>query len=144
MTYYNDKPIYRAAMVPYVVEDGQIWMLFQKPSDPTYGGDSYQLAKGKVEEGETAEEAAVREAQEEVGLFRGNVVKGPEHVGLFLGRTDVYVCKVKDRDLFGLPSDETESTKWMTLEDFLNEGRLLHKPVVQACIRAIERLETQD
>lgn len=134
------KPIYRAGLIPYVVEGEQVYMMFMKPSDPAYGGNEYQIAKGKVEENETNEEAALREAKEEIGLFIGNVIK-TEEVGLFMGRTTIYVSKVKDRDMFGAPSFETESTTWMTMEQFDQEGRMLHRPVVKAAWRKILKME---
>ncbi len=135
--------VYRAGLVPYYVheETNTIEMLFMRPSDHEYGGFYYQIAKGKVEdEDETFYDAAIRESMEELGLFRGNIIK-TEEVGTFMGRTAIFVSKIKHKDLFGEPSFETESTKWMTLEEFLMDGRDLHKPVVQAIYRHILRME---
>lgn len=133
--------VYRAGLVPYVVEDGTIRMLFMRPSDHEYGSFTYQLAKGKVEDDdETFYDAAIREAKEELGLFVSNIIK-TEEVGNFMGRTMVYVSKIKNKDMFGEPSFETESTRWMTLEEFLDEGRDLHRPVIQAVYRQIKRME---
>lgn len=136
---YNDGKVHRAALVPYIItEDGDIRMMFMKPAADVaeWSGDCFQLAKGKIEKDETAEFAAIREAHEELGLFRGNVIL-TEEVGVFMGRTTVFVSKVKDQDMFGLPSDETSDTAWMTRDEFLDEGRDLHKPVVEACVRKI-------
>lgn len=137
--------VYRAGMICYrVVEEDQsdnIQMLFMRPSDPEFGGSDFQCCKGKVDPGETTLEAAVREAKEEVGLFKGCIVKGPVELGTFLGRTTFYVCKVKPDALFGEPSFETAETKWMTLEQFMAEGRSLHKPVVSAAHRLIKKME---
>lgn len=132
--------IYRAGLIPYTVQEGVVHMMFMKPSDPEFGGDYYQIAKGKVEQGETSLAAALREAKEEIGLFIGNVIK-TEEVGVFMGRTTVFVSKVKDPSMFGEPHFETGSTKWLTMEAFMNEGRGLHKPVVQAAHRKILKLE---
>ncbi len=138
------KLVYRAGTIPYVVENGQINMLFMRPSDSEYGGFTYQLAKGKVEDEDKDHlEAALREAKEEVGLFIGNVIRTDE-VGVFMGRTTVFITKVKNKDMFGEPSFETESVKWMTPEQFQMDGRDLHKPVVQACVRMIKKLEGLD
>ena len=135
------KLVYRAGTIPYIVENGQIYMLFMRPSDSEYGGFTYQLAKGKVEEEDSTHlEAALREAKEEVGLFIGNVIR-TEEVGTFMGRTSVFVTKVKNKDMFGEPSFETESVKWMTPEQFNMDGRDLHKPVVAASVRKIKKLE---
>lgn len=136
----NDKKVYRAGTIPYVIEDGEIKMMFMRPSDSEYGGDKFQLAKGKVEDDESTMDAALREAKEELGLFVGNVIR-TEEVGVFMGRTTVYVAKVKDRAMFGEPSFETEETAWMTLKEFLEVGRNLHRPVVQAAYDTIIDIE---
>lgn len=140
MSFHEKKLVFRAGTIPYVVEDGVVKMLFMRPSDPEYGGDMMQLAKGKIEEGETAQQAALREAKEEIGLFIGNVIK-TEEVGVFMGRTTVFVTKVKNSTMFGEPSFETSAVQWMTLDEFMTEGRELHRPVIQAAYRTIQRLE---
>lgn len=136
------KLVYRAGLIPYYIgEDGNVRMLFMKPSDPEYGGDCFQIAKGKVEDDDASHmAAALREAKEEIGLFVGNVIL-TEEVGVFMGRTTVFVSKIKDNSMFGEPSFETGDVAWMTLDEFLDTGRDLHRPVVQAAYRLIERLE---
>jgi 8-oxo-dGTP pyrophosphatase MutT (NUDIX family) len=136
------KIIYRAGVIPYIVEDGEVKMLFMRPSDGKYGGDVFQLAKGKFEEGETAEEAGLREASEELGLFSGNVEQLTE-LGVFMVRTTVFIAKIKDKDHFGEPHFETKEVKWMTAKEFQATGRDLHKPVIKAAVRKIEKLEKQ-
>lgn len=134
------KKVSRSGVLPYYIDKGEIKILFMKPSDAKYGGSSFQIAKGKHEEGETAKEAGLREAGEELGLFKGNI----EHthaLGKFLGRTHIFVSKIKDPDMFGDPHFETEETKWMTPDEFQSEGRDLHKPVVKAAVRYIEKAE---
>ncbi len=135
------KLIYRAGLIPYIVEDNNnIKMMFMVPSDPDFGGPLPQISKGKVEGEETNEQAAIREAQEELGLFKGNIITINE-VGNFMGRTMVYVAKIKNHSLFGEPSFETEKTMWMTLNEFIENGRELHKPVVKAAYRKIQQIE---
>ena len=140
MTSHNKSLVYRAGTVPYIVEDGVVKMLFMRPSDPEYCGDRMQIAKGKIEDGESAFDAALREAKEETGLFLGNIIR-TEEVGTFMGRTTVFVAKVKNKSMFGEPSFETSDVAWMTLDEFMEEGRELHRPVVQACYRAIQKIE---
>lgn len=141
---YDEQPkkVHRAGLIPYIVEDGVIKMMFMKPAPEVaeWSGTAFQIAKGKIEEDETAMSAAIREALEELGLFRGNVIL-TEEVGVFMGRTTVFVSKVKDQGMFGLPSDETSDTAWLSEDQFMEEGRDLHKPVVQACCRLIKRIE---
>lgn len=133
----TNKKVYRAGLIPYFRTGNEIEMLFMLPSDSEYGGDTFQLAKGKVEEGETDKEAAIREAKEELGFFEGNVVGEIEELGNFMGRTMVYIAEIKDKEMFGLPHHETSDVAWMTLDKFLAEGRTLHRPVVQAAMRKI-------
>ena len=136
----NDKKVYRAGTIPYIVENGEVKMMFMRPSDAEYGGDKFQLAKGKVEDGERTMDTALREAKEELGLFVGNVVR-TEEVGVFMGRTTVYVAKIKDRIMFGEPSFETADTAWLSLTEFADIGRELHYHVVQAAHSMIENSE---
>lgn len=139
---HNDGKVWRAGLIPYIIEDGVIKMMFMKPMPDVaeWSTDTFQIAKGKIENGESAMAAAIREAHEELGLFRGNVVL-TEEVGVFMGRTTVFVSKVIDKDMFGLPSDETSDVTWMSEDEFMADGRDLHKPVIQAACRAIRRIE---
>lgn len=136
------KKINRAGIIPYHVSDnGDIHMLFMRPSDPKYGTYMFQLLKGKVEDGETALEAAIREGGEEGGLIATNIIGEPHHLGRLLGRTDVFVCEVFDKSRFGSPTtpEEVESTKWMTPEEFNETGRELHKSIIKAAVEYIQK-----
>lgn len=128
--------LYRAGLLPYVIEDGVIKFLFMKPSDHRYGGDRFQIAKGKVEAGETSEQAAIREASEELGLVVDNI-HTPTFLGEFLGRTSVYMAAVKNKDLFVEPCSETSDTEWLTLAEYQSVGRALHLPIVQDAARTV-------
>lgn len=133
----QDTKIYRAGVIPYIIEEnGSISMLFMKPSSPKYGGDDWQIGKGKIDPGETAKEAALREGNEELGLFSGNV-SHIHDLGNFLGRTQIFLAKIKDKNMFGDPHFETKEVEWLTLHEFLNTGRDIHKPVVKAAHRWI-------
>lgn len=134
------KKVERSGVIPYIIEDGQIKLMFMKPSDPKFGGDQFQIAKGKHEEGESAMEAGLREAGEELGLFTGNIEEATD-LGKFLGRTTIVVAKIKDKTLFGDPCFETKEVKWMTPDEFYTDGRDLHKPVIKAAVRIIKQKE---
>jgi len=136
------KKIYRAGVIPYLLEDGEVKMLFMKPAKPKFGGDTYQIAKGKQEEGEDIKKTALREAKEELGLFSGNV-KELTSIGEWLGRTTVFLAHIDKKDMFGDPHFETGSTKWLSLEEFLKIGRDLHKPIVKAASRKINKVLKQ-
>ncbi len=132
----DKEKIYRAGVIPFYVEEGEVKMLFMKPSDPKFGGDQFQIAKGKKEEGESDEEAAFREASEELGLFAGNV-KERHDLGNFLGRTRIFLAEIKDPAMFGDPHFETGEVKWMSPNKFNAAGRSLHRPIVKAAGRWI-------
>lgn len=138
----QDGKVHRAGLIPYVIENNKIKMMFMKPAPEVaeWSTDNFQIAKGKIENGEDTMAAAIREAHEELGLFRGNIIL-TEEVGLFMGRTTVFVSKVKDKDMFGLPSDETSEVAWLSEDEFMDIGRDLHKPVVQAAVRKIKKQE---
>jgi len=134
----DKEKIYRAGVIPYYVKDGEIKMLFMKPANPKFGGKCFQIAKGKQEDGESDKETAFREASEELGLFKGNVVHKHD-LGNFLGRTRIYLAEIKDPKMFGDPDDETGEVKWMTADEFISVGRDLHRPIIKAAKRWIDK-----
>lgn len=148
----NDKQkIFRAGIIPYIINNnGEIEMLFMKPAHTLFGADvdpvtgelvmKYQLAKGRIEKGEDALTAAIREGSEETGLVKENIIT-TWHIGTFLGRTEVFVAKCLDKDNFTEPDIETESVKWLTMEQFEHEGRELHRELVETAHMIIEMNE---
>jgi len=134
------KQVERGGVIPYYIENGEIYMMFMKPSNPKFGGDVFQVAKGKIDKGEDIKTGAFREAQEELGLFVGNINRETK-LGTFLGRIHVYLARIKDKGMFGDPDNETGAVKWMTLDEFLSVGRGLHKPIIRAAHRWISKNE---
>jgi hypothetical protein len=57
-----------------------------------------------------------------------------------MGRTSVYVAEIKDKTMFGEPMFETERVEWMTLDQFIADGRQLHVHVVKECVTYIMNL----
>lgn len=137
------KEVQRGGVIPYIIEDGEVRMMFMRPSNPKFGGDRFQVAKGKIDKGEDIETGAYREAQEELGLFMGNV-ENKVKLGKFLGRMHVFLSRIKNKDMFGDPNYETGAVTWMTLDEFLADGRDLHKPIIKAAHRWIQRNEDID
>jgi len=137
------KKIYRAGTVPYYIEDdGVIKFLFMTPieEDQRYSGSSFQIAKGKQEENEPLIETAMREAEEELGLRRNNILNFFK-AGTFLGRTDIYIAKIMDPEAFNTVTDETDEVMWLTLDEFLDIGRDIHKPVMEEIYNIIVEKE---
>jgi 8-oxo-dGTP pyrophosphatase MutT (NUDIX family) len=128
---------YRAGLIPYCIDDKRIQMMFMYPTDTNRGSAYYQIAKGKVEDGETFEEAAIREAGEELGFSILNLDGELVPLGTHLGRTEFYMCKIKNKSMFTETTSETEKTTWMTPEEFDEVGRPLHKPIIKLASRKI-------
>lgn len=122
--------LYRAGLLPYLFDKGELKFLTMKPADQRYGGDRFQMAKGKIEPGESASDAALREASEELGLRKRNI-RDLTFLGTFLGRTSVFLAGVKDVTDFGEPHFETAETAWLTLSEFEQQGRSLHTPILR-------------
>ncbi len=130
--------IYRAGLIPAFRDaDGELHMLFMKPSDTKYGGSDYQIAKGRIEPGEESYETAIREAGEELGLRTDNMIDVYE-CGRWLGRTFFYVALIADKEDFGEFHFETASTKWMTPMEFAKNGRDIHREVVRHATNLVE------
>jgi 8-oxo-dGTP pyrophosphatase MutT (NUDIX family) len=121
---HQDEPDYekraRAGLIPYLRdEQGIMQFLMMVSSNAKFGGPRPMLSKGKIEEGESTLEAALREAEEELGLLRENLLDQPvlvaeERVVLRSGayHLTVYAAPIRDRWNFGKWCDETEYTTW--------------------------------
>ena len=93
----------------------------------------WDLPKGKIDKGESPEEAAVREVQEETGLK--NVILGKHILDTYhtyelkgkriLKKTYWYEMKTTDTQLIPQQEEDIEQAEWVILSDFLNS-----KPVI--------------
>lgn len=133
---YERPQIWRAGAVPYYIDDdGNVEMMFMIPSTTEYNKQQVdlklpQIAKGRVEKLELPLPAAIRECAEELGLRDENVIRTIEG-GIILGRTHVFAFQVRTKEDFSNFSSETESVHWLTYDQFMADGRELHKPVVE-------------
>lgn len=93
----------------------------------------WDLPKGKIDKGESPEEAAVREVQEETGLK--NVILGTHTTDTYhtyeekgkriLKRTYWYNMTTTDKNLIPQQEEDIEKAEWVHLPDFLSS-----KPVI--------------
>jgi 8-oxo-dGTP pyrophosphatase MutT (NUDIX family) len=137
------KKTQRAGLIPFYVNDSdECRMMFMKPSDKDFGGAEFQLAKGRVDPGENPLEAAVREANEELGLRESNI-KWIKKCGVFLTTHHVFIAEVNSMDDsdFDEFTFETGETIWMTKDEFIKDGRKLHIPIVRQCFALFKRLD---
>jgi len=98
-----------------VVRDGQIALVHR----PRY--DDWTLPKGKLDPGESFEEAAMREVQEETGVRAHLVRELPPTRYRVGGRPKIVRYWLMDVDHEGPfePNDETDQLRWVTLGDAL-------------------------
>lgn len=98
----------KTGMIPWMLENGEIKMVFAVSSDPAFGGDKPMIAKGFIDVDETPLRAARREAKEELGLKNSNVIQGTEKIG-YMGTLSgifedynftVFSCQVKNKEDF--------------------------------------------
>lgn len=83
----------------------------------TYDTENKVCVAGFIEQGETAEQAAIREVREEIGLIPSSIryissYYYPKKDNLMLGFA-VYVKKAR----FHLQEDEVESAQWYSIEN---------------------------
>ena len=121
-----------SAGLVYEMDDGT----FAVYEIPLYGGEEFQIAKGKIEVGESELETAIRESGEELGLRRENILS-TFYCGKFLGRTHIFASIVKSKEAFNDFDDETGAVAWMSPEEFDRVGRDIHKDVVKCAIDEI-------
>jgi 8-oxo-dGTP pyrophosphatase MutT (NUDIX family) len=129
----------RAGLIPFMRDDsGELIFLMMVSSNSKFGGPRPMLSKGKIEEGESAYECAIREAEEELGLVRTNMIGEPEllaeeRVVLRSGayQLTVFAVEIRDRWDFGKWCEETEYTEWHTLASFQERGRKDHLKYVE-------------
>ncbi|HEV7647426.1 MAG TPA: NUDIX hydrolase [Actinophytocola sp.] len=93
-----------------IVKGGRVLLVRRRIKEGTL---SWQFPAGQVEAGETAGQAAVREAGEEVGLTVAETKVLGERVHPATGRTMVYVvCDVVDGDARVVDDEELVELAW--------------------------------
>jgi len=140
------KMLQKAGIIPYYVDDKDIpRMMFMTPSDPTYGGPEFQIAKGFVDGKESIKNAAVREGSEELGLITSNIVSIDKISSKTItGDLDtyqmtVYVAEIVDPSNFGETDYETGDRAWLSMEEYVAIGKKSHLPFVREAYSFIIR-----
>ena len=140
---YN-KP--KAGIIPYYFDQqGNLYMKFMVPSNSAYGGTAFQISKGRVDPGEDARTAAVREGKEESGLKSTNIKTVQKLTTLTVTGLDatyelsIYVAEVKNPNDFAQPHYETGKTEWLTLQDFEIKGRKSQLAIIQLAHKQLSR-----
>src|SRR3972149_6953084 len=120
-----------------------LWLIRRPTGGKDYRGNlGWSFPKGWIDEGETTEQAAIREVKEEGGIIAKIVTKLPTLKVFFTNPEGEKIMKFITYFVMEYESDApqghdwaTEETRWVTLKDclellaFKNEKELLQKAV---------------
>lgn len=119
----------RAGVYPFFRDGGEIYVFMMVPSNPKFGGALPQMGKGGIDDGETAEAAAMREGHEELGLLASNVKKIHQiATAKIVGKREgyditVFAAEVFDKDNFEPHGYEAKWSGWVELDEAIKVSR---------------------
>jgi 8-oxo-dGTP diphosphatase len=133
------------AAVIQAAESGQ-YLLLRRAADNDYGAGAWECITGRVDQGESFEEALHREVQEELGVrvrpvyilgtthfYRGTPIPENELVGV------VYLCVLDNPGSLRLSSEHSEY-RWLVASQVF-DLLIAMDPITQWARRVIERAE---
>lgn len=120
----NDKPHKQALIVVGFIEYGDRILILRRVDKVPMWHHKWEFPGGKIEPGETPEQAVVREIREETGL----VVENPELLGVYTGSWDRgeyiqqnfllgYCVVAQTQDVIVDPKAD-DDYKWVTIDEF--------------------------
>jgi mutator protein MutT len=123
------KPIEAAGGVVFN-ENGELLVIFRR--------DFWDLPKGKIDKGETPEQAAIREVQEETGLDKVDLSK---HIidtfhtythkdKRILKKTYWYAMKTSEKKLIPQVTEDIEKAEWVKLAEFLADSPIIYASIL--------------
>lgn len=113
----------RKAVRCYLIKDEKVVVTKYKEGNKKFG--YYDIPGGKIEEGETPEQTAIREMKEETGLkvgdlkYKGNmIIEYPNRIFDF----DIFIANESE----GEPQEFEENTsEWMEINELLQKEKIL-------------------
>ena len=121
-----------SVLMPLVERDGKICFLFEVRSQDIAQPGDVCFPGGRIEEGETATEAAIRETEEEMGLKREDIdVFGRFDSMLEVGRIVMHTVVARiDESALGSMSPDSEVREWFTVPlDFFAQNKPDYHPI---------------
>lgn len=117
-----------------IINDGKLLLVQRRVKE---GSLSWQFPAGQVEPGETLEQAAARETQEEVGLTVRPTKLVGERVHPNTGRRMAYVaCEIIEGTARLVDDDELADLAWATPDQFKNYVPYGFAPAVEQYLAA--------
>ena len=108
------QPVDRATLV-FVLKEDQILLIEKKRG---LGGGKVNGPGGKVDPGESVEQCAVRECQEELGIEVRNLEQLGEHKFQFVDGYSIHCWVFRTREFDGLPVETREAAPlWTRVDD---------------------------
>lgn len=111
--------------------------------------DSWDLPKGKIDDGETREEAAVREVQEETGLQTlelGDFLMTSYHTyknrkgKRVLKPTYWYRMRTNETNLIPQLEENIEKAEWRQLADFLAKKPIIYRSICDILVAELDKI----
>lgn len=132
--------LYKSGLVPYTIKNNMIFFCLMIPSDENFGGRFPQFPKGKIENKKTSLENAIKEAEEETGISRNNIVFTE-----FLTKDEDknliwYLSKLKNFDL-NEPHYESLYSFWAESSQCKRIIRATQKSILQIALERIKEIE---
>lgn len=132
---------YKAGIIPWMMVDGEMKMLFVISSNPSYGGPDPGIIKGGADAGEQPIDTAIREMVEEVGIKPSRLIGTPKLIAAdkVTGLTSTYTfhvfgCEVKPAKI-KIDRTEIKAVEWLTQEEFTVKGRKSHRQYVDKLVK---------
>lgn len=109
----------RKGVIAIITRDGKILMGKKKHKPGHFLSDKWHFPGGKAEEGETFEEALIREMSEELSVrlnIEGKIVEYEYHFGEHVGDSCIFHCTTGEEPVAG---DDLVEIEWFDYDSIL-------------------------